>query len=285
MKLILRVVFFFFAFCSRAHAESLVLPAGIVLEPDPSLDISYQILQNFDEKEKVIAGWDGEKLQYSISTIKLPPGWPDYKKYFQGLTRDLSGSVSSLKAGRSGGYKTASSLSGHYLEVQFKFSAKAEFSTQIYHFITDGKKSVVAIATLVDKGAQDRMLEDSKLLFQSAFWYTGAPLPDVEKSETPYVGTWKWSGAAPNGAPAVSLVTLKDDLTFTSNLTVAGKLVFSSVGYWAVSGKQLLWTYSRSQPELPEDKRKDEDDIVSLNNGHLILHSKLSGENREFIKQ
>ena len=130
------------------------------------------------------------------------------------------------------------------------------------------------------------MLEETTLLFQSASLSTGVgnKTPSA-KAETPYVGAWKWIGTAPNGRPAVSIMTLKDDLSFSTSLTIEDKLVFTAVGVWSVSGQRIYWKYLRSDPQLPAEKREDEDDIIALDTGRLVLRSKLSGKERVFLLQ
>ena len=283
MKLLRRAAFIFIALISQAQAHGLVLQSGIAVDPDPSLDLTYQVLPDHDPVEKVIAGWMGDKLQYFVLVERLPAGLLDHHKYFQGLISDLRAASLSVETTRSGKYKAVSSLMGQYLQIQLKSSSQAAPSIQVVHFITDRKVAFVAIATLIDKSSADRMLEETKLLFQSASLPTTAPTnTGWVRSESPYVGTWKWSGAAPSGSPAIATMTLKDDLSFSSELTIGGRTVFRGVGVWSISGQRLLWTYLRSEPPLPADKREDEDEIVVFDRDRLVLRSKLSGKEREF---
>jgi hypothetical protein len=286
MKLLRRAAFILIALISQTPAHGLVLPSGIAVDPDPSLDLTYQVVPDYDPVEKVIAGWMGDKLLYFVYVERLPAGWLDHDKYFQGLIRDLRAAGRSVETTKSGKYKAVSSLTGEYLQIQSKPSPQAAPSSQVVHFITDRKLAFVAFATLLDKGSADRMLEETKLLFQSASLQTIAPTNiGSVRSESPYVGTWKWSGAAPSGIPAIATMTLKDDLSFSSELTIGGRIVFRGVGVWSISGQRLLWTYLRSEPPLPADKREDEDETVTFDRGRLVLRSKLSGKEREFLHQ
>lgn len=45
-------------------AAPILLPSGLTLDPPDEIDLTYQTIPSFDESEKVIAGWNGEKLQY-----------------------------------------------------------------------------------------------------------------------------------------------------------------------------------------------------------------------------
>lgn len=290
MKLLRRAAFILMALMSQAQAQGLVLPGGLAVDPARSLDLTYQVIPDYDPNEKVIAGWAGDKLQYFVTVEKLPAGWLDADKYFQAFLRDMRAADRSVDTGRSGKYKAASSLSGQYLEVLSRSSPQAAPTTQAVHFITDGKLAFLGIASLTKNGTADRMLEETRLLFQSSSLPGAAPAPTapvapVVKAESPYVGSWKWSGTAPNGRPAVSRMSLRNDLSFSTDLTVDGKVVFRATGVWSVSGKRVLWVYLRSEPALPQDKRQDEDEIVSLDKGRLVLRSRLSGKDREFLQQ
>lgn len=274
-------------FTVQGHAQSLVLPAGIGVEPDKSLDLTYQIVEEFDENEKAIAGWDGNKLLYVVSVEKLPKGWVDPDEYLKAFERDFRAAGRTVVLKRSGTYRTASPLVGHFLEIQSKgASAETPFATQVLHFLTDGKTAYLGMATLVEGQPADRMLDDTRLLFQSTVVADPATVPlPAPKTEAPYVGTWKWAGPAPDGNTATGVIVLRPDLTFSSDVTVSGKVVFSGAGVWSVNGKRLLWNHVRSLPELPADLKKDEDEIVLLEGPRLVLRSKVSGKEREFLRQ
>lgn len=286
MKQLLHAAIIFHILVSSALAQSISHISGINIEPNASLDLTYQIVPDYDPVEKVIAGWKGDKLQYFISVDKLPAGWLDPEKYFQGLAQDLRSTGRSVETAKSGNYKAMGSLTGQYLEFLSKSSPLAEPTSQVAHFLTDGKVSFIAFATLNDKTAKNLMLEESKLLFQSSSLSTEKTAQTtLTKAESPYFGTWKWSGTTGNGVSTVSTILMKDDLSFTADVIIENKVVFNATGIWSVSGKRLLWTYIHSEPILPADKREDEDNIVSLDGSRLVLRSKLSGKEREYFKQ
>lgn len=271
-----------------AQAESFILPGGMTLEPDASLDLTYQVIPGFDENSKVVAGWSGDKLQYFLTLEKLPSGWLDSEKYFTGLVRDLRAAGRAVETGRQGDYKTRANLSGAFIEILTKPSAQAASSTQVAHFLTDGNVSFVAVATLIDKSGADRMLAETTLLFKSAALSgsgdSGFSAFSAKSNESPFFGTWQSNSLAPNGRPMVTTTILKDDLSFVSEISLDGKRVFSAVGVWSVKGKQIYWTYVRSNPPLPDNNKEDEDEIVSFAEGRLVLRSKLSGKEHEFVR-
>lgn len=270
----------------QTQAQSLVLLGGLGMTPDASLDLTYQVVKELDEKEKVIAAWSGDKLLYTVSSERLPAGWTDPDDYFKGLMRDLRGTGRSLTVGRSGSYKTGSALTGNFQEYQLKEATQPAAVTLVAHFLTDGTTTFLSIATLIDPTAADQMLKDSQLLFQTATLVTGDAAPAAEpKAEAPYFGTWTAQATAPNGKPAHAVVVLKEDGTFSADITIGDKPSLRGVGAWWVSGKRLIWNYTGSAPELPVAARKDEDDIVSFEGNRLLLRSVLSGKEREYIRQ
>ena len=114
MKLLRSAVLVLSAFLSQAQAQNLILPGGLAVDPDSSLDLTYQVIADYDPVQKVIAGWTGDKLKYFVSVEKLPSGWTDHNKYFQGLLRDLRAAGRSVETVRSGSYTASTSLSGQY---------------------------------------------------------------------------------------------------------------------------------------------------------------------------
>lgn len=285
MKLLRRFVCLLLAlFGVHVHAQALVLPEGLAVDPDDTLDLTYQVVPDFDEHQKVLAGWEGDKLRYVVTVEKLPPGWLEAQKYFQVLVRDLRATGRTVEPGRTGEYKARSSLTGRYLELRLRSSAQGVTTTQIAHFLTNGRVAFIAFANAVGADSAERTLDESQRLFKTASLPGNAPsvAPQVS-NETPYIGTWRWTGTAPDGRPASSTVVLKPDLSFTSDLVVDGRQRLRAAGVWQVSAQRLLWTYTDSQPPLPV--REDEDEIVSLAGDRLVLRSKLSGKEREFRRQ
>lgn len=280
-------IFFFslIALSAQAQASTLAHPAGLAFEPDASLDLTYQVVPAFDENEKFIVGWAGTQLQYVIAVEKLPPEWVDADAYINGLLRDFLTSGRTVETHASGKYKTRSDMRVNYVEIHSKSQNQTEPTRQIAYFITNGKLSFLAVATLVNKAQAKRALEETKLLFTSAAVSTATqPLPR-QFSETPYVGTWQWTGALPDGSASTAIVRLEENLNFRTEVTRAGALIFAANGVWSVSEKRLHWTYINSQPPLPDDKKEDEDEIIALTSDRLVLRSIQSGKETEFRRK
>jgi hypothetical protein len=265
-----------FAVASFAHAEALLLPSGLGFDPDDALDLTYQVVPQYDDQQKVIAGWHVEKLQYFIVVEKLPPGWLDGQKYLQLLAQDMRSRGRLVEVGRSGQYKTAAGLVGRYVELKSRDSAKDAPTVQVVHHVTDGKLAYFAIASGVSATA-DVLLKEMRELFQTASFGAAAAQP--------YVGAWAWSGAAPDGRPATAVLTVRQDMTFTSEVAVDGKVVQRGSGFWSVTGALINWGYEKSEPPMPAKLREDEDEIRAIDAKRWVLRSKLSGEEREFVRR
>jgi hypothetical protein len=289
MNALLKTAAFLFAsvLAIQVHARSFVLPDGMSLEPDSTLDLTYQVVPSLDEIEKLVVGWSGDKIQYAITVEKLPPGWLDSGEYFSRLVGDLRASGRTVDTGRRGDYKATSGLRGAFMEIRSRSATRTEVITQVGHFLTNGTVAFIAFATLLNKSSADRMLEESTLLFKSAA-IVSTQLSEVprRRAESPYFGTWQATSLAPTGQRVIADVVLKDDLSFTARVSsLDGRSVFSAVGVWSVNGKSMYWTYIRSVPPLPDDRKEDEDEIVLHSGDRLLLRSTTTGKEYEYIRK
>ena len=74
---------------SHTYSQPQIVANGLAIKLLEQLDLTYQIIPDYDEREYVLAGWDGEDLQYFSAFSKLPPGWLVADKWFAGFKRDL----------------------------------------------------------------------------------------------------------------------------------------------------------------------------------------------------
>jgi hypothetical protein len=72
-----------------AMAEPYVMAQGLAIDIGEEIDLTYQVVESYDENEKVLAGWKGDGLQYFITLEKLPDGLQNGRDYFTALLRDL----------------------------------------------------------------------------------------------------------------------------------------------------------------------------------------------------
>lgn len=267
-----------FAFACQLPAQALVLPSGLALDPDDSLALTYQVVPQYDEHEKVIAGWLNEKLQYMIVVERLPPGYLDAERYLQLLVHDLRSQGRKVEPGRYGQYKTDAGLAGRYLEFASRGSAKDAPTAQIAYHLSDGKLAFFAVVTTVGDAPADRVLDETRRLFQTASLPANAP-------PLPVVGDWAFAGTAPDGRPATATLAVKDDRTFASEVRIGDEFVLRASGHWSASDRRITWTYEKSDPPLPANLREDEDEIVSIDDKRWVLRSRLSGKERELLRR
>lgn len=263
--------------CVPVHA--LDLPAGISLDPPENLDLTYQIISSYDEKQEVIARWNGEKLQYFVSVEKLPRGYLDAKFYLTGLARDLGKAWSGISVGKQSTYTAASGLAVSVVEFSKPAKGDTPVTTLVVHFITDGKSSFAAVASPIAPTTSSIVFDETVQLFQAASITDPRLVPARKaKSEDELVGTWSGEESLADGRKISTTFELKSDLSFATTVTLAGKDIFAATGAWSKEASKIHWTYINTSPELPADKREDEDQIISITPTSITLKSTTNKE-------
>jgi len=258
---------------------ALDLPAGISLDPPENLDLSYQIVPSYDEEQEVIARWNGEKLQYYVSVEKLPPGYLDAKSYLTGLARDIGKAWSGINLGKQSTYTTASGLAVSVVEFSKPAKGDAPVTTLVVHFITDGKSSFVAVASPIAPTSSTVVFNETVQLFQAASITDPRLVPARKaKSEDELVGIWSGEESLADGSKISTIFELKSDGSFATTVTLAGKDIFAATGVWSKEASKIHWTYINASPELPADKREDEDHIISITPTSITLKSTTNKE-------
>jgi hypothetical protein len=265
---------------SFAHAEPLGLPSGLSVDPPGELDLTYQIVHSYDEHEKVIVGWDGDKLQYFISIQKLPPDYLNADVYLAGFARDLESAWGSLDIGRRTTYPAKGGLKGTVVAYSSIAGATDKATHRlIVHFLTDGAVSYIAEASLVPAASFDEVFDYTVELLQTARVESGVePTGHAYSEESPFFGTWVCDETDPSGRSSVARLELKDDLSFATEVRVDSKVVFAAAGTWTKDGNKLHWIYTSSQPPLPAKNREDDDEIISADRTIVVLKSFLTGK-------
>lgn len=267
-----------------ASTEKLVLPHGFSLTPPKGMDVTFQVLPFYDEKEEVLAVWSGEELQYFAALTRMPPGWTDAEDYFRKFQRDLSAAVlGPVTVGRKIGYQAVEALRGQSMELFLAPNTEASNPHQVVHFLTDGSTTFVAFAKLVQLKEAGALLSSSVKLFKTAALQSAGAQPASES--TPYSGLWAAQLALPDGRTLKVEWNLKPDLTFSTGHMVGHEVYWVATGVWEVSGKELLSTYMYSKPELPAHAKKDVDEIQAFDGTTLTLRSKRTGRVSTFVRQ
>lgn len=121
-------------FAQVATAETWKLDKYIQVSPPDGADVTFQIFEAYDPKEKILMGWNGDNLEYMFVVDEQPGGKKD-SIYWKGLERELKNGSDNkrLKILSKGKYSTNSGL-----EVNYK----------IYSWVSEGE-SYVQMANLV----------------------------------------------------------------------------------------------------------------------------------------
>lgn len=112
----------------------------------------------------------------------------------------------------------------------------------------------------------------------------GTAVAQPEISPISLVGRWTTEAKHPNGATIAVDVVLTQNLKFRGSSTVDGKPFLEYGGTWSVTGNTLTWRYETSSGLSPAPGTTDSDEIVSVDVSRLILRSKLSGKQHEYIR-
>ena len=98
------------------------------------------------------------------------------------------------------------------------------------------------------------------------------------------VGTWSKTDQLPNGAPMSARVVLSQNMKFVGTVSVSGSVFWEYSGSWSLSGNVLTWKYETSSRPLPESAKVDTDEVVSAGPSKLVLLSKQSGKQHEYLR-
>ncbi len=269
------------AFSLSYPADSMELPIGIAFDPPARLDLTYQVLPSYDEHEKVIAGWDDEELRYFIVVEKLPPNYTDAKKYFPELIGSMSVPPGTkIETGKIVSYRSQGGLQLSSMSYTIPEQGEDPKAHALVSLLTNNDESFVAIAIAIDPTSKDRLAEDTITLMQTA--RLSAVDATVQQRLNALHGTWVYKETMSDGVVLEAVVEVKPDKTFTSLLKATGAIDFKGYGTWGLTTNTIYWEYQRSMPPLPADKRKDADEIVSIESERLELKSETNGRTRVF---
>ena len=109
-------------------------------------------------------------------------------------------------------------------------------------------------------------------------------LAQADFSPLSLVGKWTTEARHPSGATIASNVVLTQNMRFSARSTVDGKPFVQFGGTWSVAGNLLTWRYETSSAMAPAPGTTDTDEIVSAKDSRLILRSKLSGKQHQYVR-
>lgn len=267
-----------------ATAEPIIFPTGLRIDPPADVDVTYQVVPSYDDKENVIAVWNGEKLQFFITQEKLPPGHEEAKSYLSLLVADLRKAWGGIELGRQVAIPSANGVTLTTVELSKPAKAGSLPSTLFMTHVVARDSAYMLQAVVVPTAMPDEVYAKLVKLLRAVSFDTIASAPEAASltEESPLVGTWESEAVTPQGLPSRVFVDLKPDRSFETKVTVSGKEIFSGSGAWSLNGTELNWVYIHTRPELPAARREDADKLVAIEGDSFVVRSLQSGEQRVF---
>jgi len=260
---------------SQAYSESQVVADGLAIELLGTLDLTYQIVPDYDDTESVVAGWDGDEFQYFVAFSKLPPGWLDADVWIAGITRDMSAASerNSLEVLERGSFKSSGGYDLSYIGISFILKGEQEPQSQVVCFITDHKNSYMASATPTSESGEAKLRSEVISILKTSHSPASNITPLIRNNEERYFGIWI-GGYEDNMKRNVDVIfELKNDLTFSRKEVITGETDAVYSGVWSISENTLNWTYLYGKPTTQGSKYVENDTISSFNGDVLVLMS------------
>ena len=266
----------YMVFSSQVYSEPQVVADGLAIELLESLDITYQIVPDYDDTDNVIAGWNGDEFQYFIAFSKLPPGWLDADVWIAGFTRDINAASerNTFRILDRGSNKSKGGYDLTYIKISFTPKGEQEPQIQLIHFITDQKSSYLAFATPVSVDGESKLGTEVMSILQTSRSPASNVTPLIRKNEDRFFGVWVGGYEDKLKGHVEVIFELKPDLTFTRKEVVEGEKDSVYSGVWSISNNVLNWTYLYGKPTSQESKSSEEDEISSFTGDAMVLISK-----------
>lgn len=266
----------FMAMSSHGYSEQQVVANGLAIELLETLDITYQIVPDYDDTEYVIAGWDGDEFQYFITFSKLPPGWLDAGVWIAGFMRDINAASerNTFKVLDRGSNKSSGGYDLSYIRISYILKDENLPQNQLVHFITDHRNSYLAIATAVSAAGENKLGPEVASILKTSHAPASNIMPLIRKNEDRYFGMWHGGYVDKLKGQVEIIFELKPDLTFTRKEVIAGEKDGVYSGVWSISNNIFSWTYLYGKPTSQESKSVETDKISFFDGNKLVLISK-----------
>ena len=98
------------------------------------------------------------------------------------------------------------------------------------------------------------------------------------------VGTWVIE-ASRNGVVMRTTFSLAANGAFSGGAEANGNPFMTYAGKWELVGDRLNWLYTESSVPLPEEAKKDADQVLSVSPSKIEVLSLRSGEKRTLVRQ
>ena len=266
----------FMVLSSQVYSESQVVADGLAIEILDTLDLTYQIVPDYDDTESVVVGWDGDEFQYFVAFSKLPPGWLDADVWIAGFTRDMGAASepNSLKVLDKGSFKSGGGYDLSYIDISYILKGEQVSQYQAVYFITDHKDSYLAFATPVSENGEVKLRSEVINILKTSHYPASNITPLIRKNEDRYIGIWLGSYKDKMKRNVDVTFELKSNLTFSRKEVISGEKDAVYTGVWSISENTLSWTYLYGKPTTQESKSSETDTISSFDGDTLVLMSK-----------
>ncbi|MBA6401106.1 hypothetical protein H4J75_09425 [Colwellia sp. BRX10-1] len=258
---------------AHAYSDSQVVADGLAIDLMETLDLTFQVIPEYDETENVLAGWNGDEFQYFVAFSKLPAGWLNAEKWISGFIRDIhaaseTGSYNLLDKGN---YKSNGKFDLNYIEISFIPKGEQETRKQLVHFITDHKNSYLAFATPTSDNGANVLQSEVISILKTSHLPTSNIIPLVIKNEDKYIGIWNGQYVDKDDKVVQVIFELKADLTFARKDSIEGKQDSVNSGGFFISNNKISWTYLYGKPTNQESRTKETNTISSFSGDTMIL--------------
>lgn len=266
------------------NSQTHIIAQQLEVDVPDSLDVTYQTIPVYDEKEHVLAGWNEQDLVYFVCTTKLPPGWLNASTWLAGFRREMCAvnqkPIDVLDAGQ---YASAGGHTVDYMSYRLDESSLTSIRYCLVSFIADATHSYAVHSSLVDPSAASRMFTETRNILSSARYPSGNVVSlETGRSIDPYVGIWSERCSQNAVNPPYTTLTLRDDLSYVGEHRRGDKLVTRCTGFWSVNGDRLYRDRVSLAPISADARATFCDQIESCNNQTLVLVSEQNGARQVF---
>lgn len=261
------------------YSEAQVVAEGLEIEMLETLDLMYQVVPDYDDKENVVTGWDGDRFLYLIEFNKLPPQWLNAQIWIDNFASDIR------SASRSDAYqmidcgcqKSSGGFYLCYILISYILEGEQDRVVQLVCHMSDRQNAYSAIATPVSERGRVKLAEEVLSILKTS----RAPASNVvalnRMREERYFGAWRGDYTDEFDRVVTVEFRLMEDLTFVCKKVIADESDGVYAGIWSISKNVISWQYLYGRPAMQVDKSTEVDEIRSFTGDTLLLVSLISG--------
>lgn len=152
---------------SLSLAETWNIGRYLSVSPPEDMDLTYQIFEDYDPKEKIVMGWTGEDLNYLL-VVDEAPGGSKTSLYWKGLGQELKNGSDDkkIKTLKKGEYTSNKGVAITYRI--YSWLGDGETNIQIYSLIKNKKIAYWVIASPTDNDKYVNVSDDTIKIMSTA---------------------------------------------------------------------------------------------------------------------